>query len=72
MSDSELTTVQVGEPEFRFIECKFTVESSNTVGGDWERNVGGARTEKRVTYDGYATKELYAALIDAIGKTVEG
>ena len=69
--DSELTTMQMGEPEFRFVECKFTIESSNTEGGDLERNVGGARTEKRVTFDGYATSDLYAALVDAIGEVVK-
>lgn len=67
----DVTTVKMGEPDFRFIECKFTVESRNGVGGDWERNVGGAQTEKRVTFDGCATNELYAALIDAIGEVVK-
>lgn len=52
-------------------ECKFTVESRGGVGGDWERNVGGMQGERRVTFDGYASPELYAALIDAMAKAVE-
>lgn len=68
MSDNELNTIEVGEPEYRFIECKFTVESRECLGGDWAKNIGGAKKEKRVTFDGYATNDLYAALIDAIGK----
>ena len=59
------------EDECKFIECKFTVESREGVGGDWERNVGGASKDKRITFDGYATGDLYAALIDAIGRVVE-
>jgi len=52
-------------------ECKFTVESRGGVGGDFQRNIGGMQGEKRVTFDGYASPELYAALIDAMGKVVE-
>lgn len=70
MSDNELNTIEVGEPEYRLVECKFTVESMEYLGGDWAKNIGGANKEKRVTFDGYATNELYAALIDAIGKVV--
>jgi len=44
-------------------ECKFTVESRS--------EVGGIQGEKCVTFDGYASDELYAALIDAMGKVVE-
>lgn len=50
-------------------ECKFTVESTGNMGGDWQRNLGGVHEQKRVTFEGYATQELYAALIDAIGST---
>ena len=70
MSDSELTTVQVGEPEFRPIECKFTIESRECLGGDWAKNIGGTNKEKRVTFDVCATNKLYAAIIDAMGKVV--
>ena len=52
-------------------ECKFTVESTGNMGGDWERNVGGLHEQKRVTFEGYATQELYAALVDAIGTTID-
>lgn len=71
MSDSELTTVQVGEPEFRPIEGKFTIESRECLGGDLAKNIGGANKEKRVTFDGCMTGELYAAIIDAIAKVVD-
>ena len=47
-------------------ECKVTVEHREGLGGDWERNTGGATREKRITFDGYATAELYAALTEAI------
>ena len=44
-------------------ECKFTVEARS--------DVGSIQGEKCVTFDGYASDELYAALIDAMGKVVE-
>ena len=52
--------------EARFIECKFTVEHRSGIGGDWERNVGGTQDEKRITFEGYATDELYGALMASI------
>ena len=51
-------------------ECKFTVEGTGNAGGDFESNIGGAHEQKRVTFEGYATNELYAAVIDAIRRTV--
>lgn len=51
-------------------ECKFTVEGTGNMGGDWERNTGGMHEQKRVTFEGYATHELYAAIIEAIRRTV--
>ena len=57
--------------ERRFVECKFTVEHRQGVGGDWERNVGGTQDEKRVTFDGYATGELYDALVVAIREVLK-
>lgn len=70
---ADLQTIPTGEPDVRLIayECKFTVESRGGVGGDWERNLGGTHSEKRVAFEGYASPELYAALIDAMGKAVE-
>ena len=50
----------------RFIECKVTVENREGIGGDFERNFGGTQKERRVTFDGYATPELYAAITKAI------
>ena len=52
-------------------ECKFTIESRGGVGGDYQHNVGGMQGEKRITFDGYASIELYDALIEAIAKVVE-
>lgn len=57
--------------EYRFVECKFTVQSREGLGGDWERNTGGATKEKRITFEGYATPELYASVMDAVKKVVE-
>lgn len=48
------------------VECKFTVEHRESTGGDWERNTGGATSEKRVTFDGYATDALCDALMASI------
>lgn len=42
-------------------ECKFTVEGTG--------NAGELHEQKRVTFEGYATHELYAAVIDAIRQT---
>lgn len=39
-------------------ECKFAVERTG--------NMGGAHEQRRVTFEGYATPELYAALTEAI------
>lgn len=57
--------------ESRFVECKFTVEHRQGIGGDWERNVGGTHDEKRVTFAGYATGELYDALMASIREVLE-
>ena len=57
--------------EYRFVECKFTVESREGLGGDWERNTGGATKEKRIAFEGYATPELYASVMDAVKKVLE-
>lgn len=56
--------------DIKAIECKFTIEGADNTGGDWERNVGGMHEQRRVTFEGYATQELYAAIIEAIRRTV--
>lgn len=64
----------IGDPkgmEFSFVECKFTVESREGLGGDWERNTDGATKEKRVNFEGFASAELYASIMDAVKKVVE-
>jgi hypothetical protein len=73
MDEIPILTTSEAEPSISLMayECKFTVESRGGVGGDFQRNIGGATSEKRVTFDGYASPELYAALIDAIGKAVD-
>lgn len=47
------------------VECKFTVESKEFNGGDFEKNIGGGRKEKRISFEGYATNELYKAVMDS-------
>ena len=71
MGEPIITTGDV-ESHVRLIayECKFTVESREGTGGDFERNVGGSRKEQRVTFEGYASPEMCDALIAAIGKVV--
>lgn len=59
------------EHEIKFIECKFTIDSREGMGGNWERNIGGSTKEKRITFDGYVNQDLYAALISAIGEVVK-
>ena len=56
------------EPSIKplYVECKFTVESRQGRGGDFERNIGGNMTDKRVTFEGFATNELYNALMGAV------
>ena len=56
------------EPSIKplYVECKFTVESRQGRGGDFERNVGGNMTDKRITFEGFATNELYSAVMAAI------
>lgn len=56
------------EPSIKplYVECKFTVESRQGRGGDWERNTGGDMIEKRVAFEGFATNELYNAVMAAV------
>ena len=60
-----------GDCEIKFIECKFTVEGDESLGGDSESNIGGSRKRTRIAFDGYCTKELYDELVNAIGKVVK-
>lgn len=53
-----------------FVDCKFTIESTKGVGGDFQRNEGGMQERKRITFEGFATAELYLSLVDAVGKVV--
>lgn len=77
MTDSkataELKALAFGEPsiETTFIECKFTVESRNGQGGDWEKNIGGKTSDKRISFEGCATSDLYSAIVDAVRKMVD-
>lgn len=66
-SKTDMLTVSTDEPTIlpMYIECKFTVENDEGDGGDWEKNTGGKRRRRRVTFEGYATNELYTALMDA-------
>lgn len=52
------------------IESKFTVESDEMMGGDWEKNIGGARRKTRITFEGFCSKELYFELASAVRKVV--
>ena len=56
--------------EIRFIECKFTVENKTGNGGDFERNTGGSMNDRRITFEGYVTSELYATLANSITKVL--
>ena len=73
MSDTPIITTHAVEPSVETFacECRFTVESREGLGGDWERNVGGTHKERRVTFDGYASNALIDALIGAIAEVVK-
>lgn len=75
MSDSktDMITLATDEPTIlpMYVECKFTVENDEGNGGDFEKNTGGSRRRRRVTFEGYATDELYAALTDAVREVVD-
>lgn len=71
MSDEPSFIEVTGEPDFRIIESKLIVESERFSGGDWAKNIGGSRNQKRITFEGYVTPEMYSALIDAITKAVD-
>lgn len=62
MSDNQILSTSDIEPRIKALtfECKFTVESSEGLCGSSE--------SRRVTFEGYASRELYEALIEAIGK----
>ena len=63
---NELTSIELPSIEPFLIECKFTLDSRKGNGGDFEKNTGGSISEKRITFEGYATKELYNAVMDAV------
>lgn len=68
MSDDPIITATEAQPEVRPMayECKFTVETSENLGGEVLTNIGGTGRDKRVTFEGYASPGLYEALADAI------
>lgn len=72
MNEAPLVTVDSIEPTVKPIalECKFTVEAADSSGGDYLKNIGGGRTEKRITFDGYANPELLEVLAQAMIKVV--
>ena len=53
------------------LECKFTVESRLGLGGDFAKNTGGSTSHKRVSFEGCMSKDLYAALIDAMSAVMQ-
>ena len=65
MSDMPILTTHDIEPsvEVMAYECKFTVTASE--------GLGGAIKNTEITFEGYASGELFAAIVDAIGKAVD-
>ena len=59
------------EMEFTPLHCKLTVERTERTGGDFLKNIGGAGSEKRVTFDGDMTPELASAIVDAMRQVLE-
>lgn len=50
---------------------KFTIENCGGIGGDWERNIGGTNSEKRMTYEGPMSETLLSAIVEAIGRLTD-
>ena len=63
------TSEQTVEP--LAVECKFTVEHKEGLGGDWERNVGGTNRQRSITFEGYATMDVMHELAEAIRRVSE-
>ena len=57
--------------ETTYIECKFTIETHAAEGGDFAANKNGVVRDKRITFEGYASYDLYKALMDAVRKAVD-
>lgn len=67
-----LSDIAVPAPSGDWVmECKFTVESSDDAGGDFECNVGGFRNRRRVEFEGYATREVVESVMEAV-RTIAG
>ncbi len=49
-----------------YVECEFTVEQIEGLGGDWQSNIGGTTKEKRVRFKGFATNDLYESVMGSI------
>ena len=65
-----IQNIQLDDGEIRFIECKFTVEGDEMLGGDYEKNYGGMRKKSRISFEGCCSKEMYDVLADSIKKVV--
>lgn len=67
MASEEIKTLHV--PPLPGI--KLTIENRGGIGGDWERNIGGTNSEKRIAYEGPMSKELMSMLVEAIAKLTD-
>lgn len=67
MVDSPVITGETeSSVELLAVECKFTVEHNEGLGGDWECNVGGTHRQRRIEFEGYATMDVMHELAEAI------
>ena len=66
MADCGIHSWEQPSIEPYLVECKFTVESTEFNGGDFAKNIGGNKKEKRIRFEGYATNELYKAVMDSV------
>ena len=48
------------------VECKFTVEHKEGLGGDFESNFGGTNRQRRIEFEGNATMDVMRELAEAI------
>lgn len=67
MASEEIKTLHV--PPLPGI--KLTIENRGGIGGDWERNIGGTNSEKRIAYEGPMTDKMLTVLVEAIMKLTD-
>lgn len=64
ISDCVVTPAEQPSVEPYLIECKFVINVDKSISGGY--NEGSNKNVSHISFKGYATSELYAALMDAV------